>query len=281
MKKLFLLFTTLSSIAIAQSFEYSESIGKFNKASSFYITANGLIYISDIGTDEVYLLDTLGNQLKTFGGYGWDDNSFDQPVDVFADPLSIYIADKNNHAIKRFDKNLNYLSKLHKRDSDLSEERFGYPLSCATSNQGDLYLIDSENKRAMKFDLFGNFKMNFGGFDAGIYQLSKPLQLAISAKNNIFIIDGQDVIIFDDFGNGINKISLDKDLKSIRILFDQLVICTAEEIYHTYLRSSELKLNKINLQNFILNKPIVSAILLNNKLYILTRSEILIFNFVS
>lgn len=281
MKKLFLLFTTLSSIAIAQSFEYSESIGKFNKASSFYITANGLIYISDIGTDEVYLLDTLGNQLKTFGGYGWDDNSFDQPVDVFADPLSIYIADKNNHAIKRFDKNLNYLSKLHKRDSDLSEERFGYPLSCATSNQGDLYLIDSENKRAMKFDLFGNFKMNFGGFDAGIYQLSKPLQLAISAKNNIFIIDGQDVIIFDDFGNGINKISLDKDLKSIRILFDQLVICTAEEIYHTYLRSSELKLNKINLQDFILNKPIVSAILLNNKLYILTRSEILIFNFVS
>ncbi|HCY77870.1 MAG TPA: hypothetical protein DHV28_18335 [Ignavibacteriales bacterium] len=281
MKKIFLLYLILPSIVIAQNFEFQESIGKFNKASSFYITANGLIYISDIGTDEVYLLDTLGNQLKTCGGYGWDDNSFDQPVDVFADPLSIYVADKNNHAIKRFDKNLNYLSKLHKRDSDLSEERFGYPLSCATSNQGDLYLIDSENKRTMKFDIFGNYKINFGGFDAGIYQLSNPLQLAISAKNNIFIIDGQDVIIFDDFGNGINKISLDKNLKSIRILFDQLVICTSEEIYNTYLKSTEMKLNKINLEDFILNKPIVSAILLNKKLYVLTQNEILVFNFAS
>lgn len=281
MKKFFIFFTLFTSFTLAQNFVYSESIGKFNKASSFYITANGLIYISDVGTDEVYMLDTLGNQLKTFGGYGWDDNSFDQPVDVFADPLSIYVADKNNHAIKRFDKNLNYLSKLNKRDSDLIEERFGYPLSCATSNQGDLYLIDSENKRALKFDLFGNYKINFGGLDAGIYQLTNPLQLAISGTNNIFIIEGKDVIIFDDFGNGINKINLDKNLKSIRILFNQLVICTSDEVYHADLKSKEIKLYKINLDDYTLADSIVSSILLNKKLYILTQNEILVFNFVN
>ena len=58
-----------------------------------------------------------------------------------------------------------------------------YPVSCATSNQGDLYFIDSENKRIMKFDIFGNFILNFGGFDAGKYQLSNPKQLAISSWN--------------------------------------------------------------------------------------------------
>ena len=96
MNKLFFLFILISSVLIAQSFEYSESIGKFNKTSSFYITANGLIYVADSGRDEVVLIDTLGNQLRTFGGYGWDENSFDEPADVFADPLTIYVADKNN-----------------------------------------------------------------------------------------------------------------------------------------------------------------------------------------
>ena len=106
MKKILVLFLAISSLTVAQSFEYSESIGKFNRASSFYITANGLIYVSDSGSDEIILLDTLGNQMNTFGGYGWDENSFDDPADVFADPLSIYVADNNNHKIKRFDKNL-------------------------------------------------------------------------------------------------------------------------------------------------------------------------------
>ena len=153
MKIIFVFYILFSSIALAQSFEYTESLGMFNKASSFYITANGFIYISDSGRDEIVLLDTLGNLLKTFGGYGWDENSFDDPADVFADPLNIYIADKNNHSIKRFDKNLNYLSSLYKRESDFSQEQFGYPISCATSNQGDLYFIDSENRRVMKFDI--------------------------------------------------------------------------------------------------------------------------------
>ncbi len=278
MNKLFSLFILISSVLIAQSFEYSESIGKFNKTSSFYITANGLIYVADSGRDEVVLIDTLGNQLRTFGGYGWDENSFDEPADVFADPLTIYVADKNNHKIKRFDKNLNFIYSLYTRGSDFQQEQFGYPLSCATSNQGDLFFIDSENKRIMKFDIFGEFKMNFGGFDAGKYQLSDPTQLAISSSNNIFIVDGTDIFIFDNFGNGHRIINVDKPIKSIRILFDQLVISTGDEIYHTYLKSAESKLTKLNLAGFEITDNIISAILLNNRLYVLTPKELLVFN---
>jgi DNA-binding beta-propeller fold protein YncE len=278
MKKIFILYIVISSTLFAQSFNYTESIGKFKKASSFYITANGLIYVSDSGSDELILLDTLGNTLKTFGGYGWDQNSFDDPADVFADPLTIYVADKNNHKIKRFDKNLNFIYALYTRDSDIQEEQFGYPLSCATSNQGDLYFIDSDNKRIMKFDIFGNFIMNFGGFDAGNYQLSKPTQLAVSSSNNIFVIDGSDIVIFDHFGNGIRKINLENKIKSIRILFDQLVICVDNKIYHTYLKSPDSVLKEIPITGYDIDKQIISAILFNTKLYVLTADELLIFN---
>lgn len=278
MKKLFVLYIVFSSVVFAQSFEFTESIGKFNRASSFYITANGLIYVADSGRDEIILMDTLGNQLKTFGGYGWDENSFDDPADVFADPLTIYVADKNNHKIKRFDKNLNFIYSLYMRESEFLQEQFGYPLSCATSNQGDLYFIDSENKRIMKSDIFGNFIMNFGGFDAGKYQLSNPTQLAVSSSNNIYVIDGSDIVIFDNFGNGNRKINIDKTIKSIRILFDQLVICTGDEIYYTYLKSPDSKLTKLNFSGFEIHEQIISAILLNNKLFVLTAKELLVFD---
>ena len=278
MKKILVLFLAMSSLTVSQSFEYSESIGKFNRASSFYITANGLIYVSDSGSDEIILLDTLGNQINTFGGYGWDENSFDDPADVFADPLSIYVADNNNHKIKRFDKNLNFISSLYRRESEFLQEQFGYPLSCATSNQGDLYFIDSENKRIMKFDIFGNFIMNFGGFDAGKYQLTSPKQLAISSWNYIFVIDGSDIVIFDNFGNGTNRISIDKPVNSIRILFDHMIICNGEEVYHSYLKSIDSKFTKIDLAGFEFDQKIISGILLNNRLYILTAKKLLVFD---
>jgi len=47
MIKIILLFVAVSSIMFGQSFEFAESLGKFNRASSFYITANGLIYVSE------------------------------------------------------------------------------------------------------------------------------------------------------------------------------------------------------------------------------------------
>lgn len=277
MKKLFAFFVVLSSLSLAQSFEYVEAIGNFNSATSFYITANGLIYVSDKGNNEIFMLDTLGNVRKSFGGYGWSDNAFDNPADVFADPLTVYVADKNNHRIKRFDKYLNFVSALYTRDSDDSRESFGYPLSCATSNQGDLYLIDSENKRAMKFDFSGNFKQDFGGFDAGNFMLSKPKQLAIASNNNIFIIDEDKIIVFDQYGNGIVKINCEVELNGIRILFDQLTATADKEILYSNLRLPETQLSVLTLLGVDEIPELVSSIMFNNNLYVLSKKSIMIF----
>jgi len=276
MQKLIFVFHVLSTVLSAQNFECQNTFAEFNSASAFYITSSGFIYVTDFGKDEVIMLDTLGNEIKTFGGYGWDDNSFDDPADVFADPLSVYVADKNNHTIKRFDKNLNYISSLNKRESNYTEEQFGYPISCATSNQGDLYFLDSENKRVMKFDIFGNFINSFGGLDAGKYQLKNPKQLAISSSNYIYVIDDNSIIYFDHYGNGVNKIELPEQPKSIRILFDQLTISTEDDIYIANLKLKETKLSKVNLSGFKSDK-IISAIIFNSKLYVLYDKTMVVF----
>ncbi len=277
MKNSIVLFLLCTSFSLAQNFSYVNSFGKFSRASSFYISANGLIYVTDSGKDELYLIDTLGNVLKSFGGYGWSDNSLDDPRDVFADPLTVYVADKNNHRIKRFDKNLNYISSLFTRDSDNSGENFGYPLSCATSNQGDLYVLDSENKRVIKFDIYGNYKQNFGGFDAGNFVLNNPKQLAISSNNNIYVIDGNEIVIFDQYGNGVQKISFDNELNSIRILFNQLVITSENKIFLSNLNLPEAKLSEINLVGLEDNPDVVSAIYFNQNIFVLSNNTIHLF----
>lgn len=278
MNKFLIIITLLSITASAQKFEKIDLIGDFNTASSFYITANGYIYVCDSGKDELIMLDTLGNVFKTFGGFGWSDDSFDDPSDIFADPLTIYIADKNNHSIKRLDRNLNFLSSFTKKESNISEEQFGFPASVATSNQGDLYLIDGENKRVIKFDIFGNFIQNFGGIDAGVYQLYNPSQLAISSANKIYVLDNEDIVVFDNFGNGVSRLEFGTKLKSIRIIFDILVVTDhSNKIYYSNLRSINAKLQTLEIDYSFDKQNIISALILNGKLYLLLENNICVF----
>lgn len=260
-----------------QYYYYEIAFGKFKSASSFHINPSGHIFVTDNVTHEVYKLDTLGNLLKSNGGFGWDDAAFDEPADVFATDLSVFVADKNNHRIQRFDRDLNFISKLVRRESTNRNEIFGYPMGVTTSNQGDLFILDSENNRVLKFDLFGNFVTDMGGFDAGNYVLTKPKRIAISRNNNIFVLDKNGLIIFDFFGNGIGKIETGEEFTNIRIIFNYLTINDTKNVWISDLRSSESTLKILNLSGYDELKEIRSSFLFNNKLYVLSRNEIVVY----
>ena len=139
MKKTLLLVLFLSVCAFSQTFKYQGSIGVFDEASAISINATGFIFVADKATNMIYKLDTLGKALVSIGGYGWQTASFDEPVDIFSSTLDVFVSDKNNHRIQRFDKDLNFVSQLYKREAKNQNARFGYPLGCAVSNLGDLY----------------------------------------------------------------------------------------------------------------------------------------------
>ncbi len=273
-----LLILFLGTSVFAQKYQYESSLGKFISASSFYINSAGYIYVTDTNTDEIYALDTLGNLKLKIGGFGWKETAFDDPVDVYADALKLYISDENNHRIQRLDKNMNFNFQIYTRYSENEAERFGYPLSAVMSNQGDVYILDSENSRIVQFDIFGNFIRNFGGYDYGDYALQSPKQLAVSDKNNIYVIDGNEILIFDQYGNSINKFSGITEFISIRILFEWMTLSTEKQIYIANLRAPEITLKEVLLEDLPLNTTIVNSLIFNNKLYLLTKKEILVFN---
>ncbi len=260
-----------------QEYLYINSIGNFKNAVSFSITPAGIFYVTDSSTDEIYKVDSLGNKLKYAGGYGWDSGLFDDPTDVCATVLSIFVCDKNNHRIERFDKDLNYISQLYTRENDDKNVRFGYPLGCAVSQQGDLFILDSENKRIIKFDLFGNYIQNFGGYDAGKFSLANPLKLAMSDNNDVFVIDNDKIVVYDQYGNGLNTIDLSVPLKGIQIVFNNLTVNSDSTIYYANLKTQNFILQKVNFQGNDELKEVISSLIFNDKLYILTSTKILVY----
>lgn len=278
--KILLFLLTLTGILSAQDFSFNFSLGKFSSASSFYLNSAGFLFITDSGTDKVYKYDSLGTYIQETGGYGWGEAAFDDPVDVFATTLNVYVSDKNNHRIQRFDKDLNFISELSTRENDRSEERFGFPLGCVTSGQGDLFILDSENKRVLKFDLFGNFIQTLGGIDAGIYTLSNPTKLAVSPGNQVFVLDDQKIVVFDNYGNGTGILDTEVKLTGIRIISNYMCVNSRDDIYISDLRKPALELEKINLGSPDIRPVIVSAMRHSNNLYLLTEKEVLVFRLI-
>ena len=267
-----------SLVIYAQNYVLDYSFGNFSSASAFSITSSGFIYIADDGDDSLIKLDTLGNIVKEIGGYGWGESAFDTPSDIFATPLTVIVSDKRNHRIQLFNKDLNFISELSTRERDNSEERFGYPLSCALSSMGDLYVLDSENIRVLKFDLFGNYIQNFGGFDGGIFSLKNPIKLAVNSDNSILVLDDSVLVIYDQFGNGKDKINLGNTFTSLKISSGTLILNNENEIYMGSINPGENILSKLNLIGINDELKILSCSVFNNKLYVLTPNEIFVFN---
>lgn len=272
---LFLLIIISSNNYRAQSYNKVNEFGKFQNASSFAITMNGIIYVTDSYKNELYKLDTLGNVLTFIGGYGWDTSQFDDPVDVFATPLNVYVADKNNNRIQIFDKDLNFLSVFTTSDNTDNNFAFGYPTSVGVSGQGDMFILDSDNDRILKYDLSGNFSQEIGGVDAGEFSISSPIKFAVSKNGNVFVLESGFVDVFDQYGNGLFKLKTNSEIENINITFSYLTLVNPETVSIINLANR----NKI-FKQFKFNDnqtTITDGLVFNNKLYILTKHSIFVF----
>lgn len=275
-----LILSLFSILTFAQiKTHYLYEFGYFANGSSFTIASNGIIYVTDFGKNELISYDTLGNKLKDIGGFGWQPGLFDQPIDVFANPLSIYVADKNNHRIQYFDRFLNFIGTFSNRNQENFEYSFGFPLSVVLSNQGDMFILDGENYRILKFDMGGNFLTSFAGIDGGRFRIKKPASLSVDSQGLIFASDEKTLNIYDSFGNGLNKINFENKIKSIRIIFDNYVVVTDGSIDRLLLDNESIIIESIEILDLNIS-DIKSAFIFNNKLYLLLKNNIKVFSIV-
>ncbi|MBK7103918.1 MAG: NHL repeat-containing protein [Ignavibacteriae bacterium] len=222
MKILFAIFF-LPAILISQTLQFVNDFGNFENASSFDIDLSNNIFVADAKLNTISKFDSTGKLLNSIGGFGWDQSTFDEPIDIVTNTLSLYVADKNNNRIQRFDKDLNFLSEYSGTDSQ-SEVQFGYPICVEISNIGDLFILDSDNNKILKFNLNGEFLQEIGGNDAGNFAINNPKSFAIDNSNNLFVLDEQTIKVFDQYGNDLFYFKLDFFADKIKFDFDNLVL---------------------------------------------------------
>jgi DNA-binding beta-propeller fold protein YncE len=168
---------------------------------------NGRIYILDPDRNTLRLFTKARASEREIGGAGWQNDQFDRPAGLWArNGIDVFVADYGNHRIQRFDRNLNYVSTLYTRENANPEERFGYPTDVALSRLGDLFVCDAENGRIVKVNRFTLVERTFGGFGAGSGRLYAPTQIECGPQDHVYVVDGNRVLVFDNFGNFLKNL---------------------------------------------------------------------------
>src|SRR5881394_4402970 len=89
------------------------SVAPTVNATAFAIDPQGNRYVLDAVQNVVVKLNPTGVAVRSVGGYGWSDLTFDQPSDISVpNGLDVYIADYGNHRIVRYDHSLNFVSTI-------------------------------------------------------------------------------------------------------------------------------------------------------------------------
>ncbi len=196
-----LVFALFISCSAVQSQRYDKTV---LTGTRFDVDINGRIIVADGEKNVLRQYSREQSLLKEIGGTGWNDSQFDQPAGVWArNGIDVFVADFGNHRIQRFDRNLAFISSFSTRERSNPDERFGYPTDVAVSRLGDLFICDSENSRILKITGLSKVERTFGGFDAGKGRLRKPTQLEVGPDDNVYVQDGNRVVVFDSFGNFI------------------------------------------------------------------------------
>jgi len=268
---------------------WNKSVSDIDIKNALGISAgpDGSVYIADTGNNRIIKLSSKGLFEKEQGGFGWGAGQFDNPVSICGrNGLDVFVADYFNNRIERFDKDLNYIAELSPDEEWDENFQFGFPLGVDISSQGELFCIDGENKRILKFDVMGNPQIEFGGFSAGEGRLKNPCSIFVSDRGRVYVSDKDLSIVrvFDAHGNFLFDMgsSVFKKPAGITDLNNNEIAVTDKSMNCVFIFTSDGELlKKFTLSDFTALKfyEVADVAFWNNTLYVLDsgRSSIDVF----
>ncbi len=183
-----------------------QTLGSFQQATRITTNPQGWMYVTDAGRNLVVRLKEDESATISVGGYGWTSTTFDNPTGLATDGLNLYVSDYGNHRLQRFDSNLNFISSFATRDTSFTDARFGYPLGVALSRLGDLFVLDGDNLRVVKFSGNVRYERSFGDIDDQRSRLRKPDKILVGPNDHVFVLEPDRLVEFDYFGHYLRTI---------------------------------------------------------------------------
>lgn len=197
--------------------------------------------VVDSGNDRVQVFNPSLLPEFEFGGFNWRERdvsfnrlsdstrgSFNAPFDVACTIRDIYVTDRDNHRVQKFDRDGNFL--LSFGGSGGGRGRFTFPAGIAADRMGNIYVVDGRNDRVQKFDGNGNFVLEIGGFGAGEGRFNGPRDVALDAALRIHVLDhgNRRVQVFDRHGHlrGGFALPAEGDYDSLAVVLEETLAVT-------------------------------------------------------
>jgi uncharacterized protein (TIGR03790 family) len=123
-----------------------------------------------------------------FGTLGSGDGQLDTPTHMeFDSSGNIYVVDRSNSRIQKFDANGVFVSKFGTFGT--GNGQFDNPRVMALDPSGNIYVADTVNNRIQKFDSSGVYISQFGSSGTGNGQFMNPYGIVIDSSGNIYVAD--------------------------------------------------------------------------------------------
>ena len=173
------------------------------------IGPNDEVVIVDRDNEELIIFDKDLKLIRTFG-QGSGDSKLNNPVGVAVGDNVIVVSEFNDHVVKKFSLQGDYLSKFGSRGS--GDGQFTHPQGLCFNSKGLLYVVDNGNYRVQVFreNVF-LFKFGSQGHNPGQFQYSR--NIAVDSSNQVYVTDYSNdggISMFSEDGHFIKRINCNK-----------------------------------------------------------------------
>ena len=176
--------------------------GQFRAPKGLAIDADGNIYVADSQNHRIQMLDANGHFLREWGGEGNGTGQFKEPWGIAVAPNGdIYALDTWNHRIQVYD-GQGVLKRTwgifgQVQDPNGPGNILYGPRDITFDSEGFFYVVDTGNKRVVKYDPKGRMVGATGGPSDMPFQ--EPVGIAVGKDGAIYVADtwNQQIQVFD------------------------------------------------------------------------------------
>jgi sugar lactone lactonase YvrE len=200
---------------------------QFSSPQETTVDGAGNLYVTDSGNHRIRKIDLLSGYVSTIAGSSTSGDAngigtaaqFNAPSGITLFAGDLYVADSDNHRIRKIDLLSGYVSTIAGSSTSGDANgigtaaQFNYPRGITADGAGNLYVADSSNHRIRKIESGGNVTTIAGstlGDIDGIgtaAQFNAPAGITIDGAGNLYVAESG--------GHRIRKIDLGGNVTTI------------------------------------------------------------------